>query len=418
MRLLLAAIFMSLCVPSLWAQEAGPLYLDPENAVGAKASVLFSDIELIPLETTDESYFSNTVDFVVTPEYFVFLDNISNAVLIFDRQGKFVHRYKKKKYALQSIQYLPAKNALFITGRNKNYTIRDMKAQQMIAQPGKRNFAKYTSLELLHLDKDSGYRVESLPVPKFSLANLIAFGDQYLFVSERYNKYIKDTTAYHLYIAEGNEVVKSYFPYLNIPKLAPYYEGVNFSVNPSPDGSSLLIQKEFDNTIYKLTKDSLAVLYRFVFPADQSMSGDFLNTLYKNNIEFNTAKNKNKKVIAGYNNIMEHGNLLFFSFNRLSYASNSFLFNKSDNKLLDLSKITSDSTVYFLPPAIFTRISQQDAGHVYSRISSTELLREKDKLLAKKDELPEKVRELLKNYSKFDNPVIIQLKVNNPATAQ
>ncbi len=417
MRSLIAILFAVFYTPVMLAQEARPLYLDPENAVGAKASVLFSDIKLIPLETTKSSFFNNTTDFVVTPDYFIFLDGIGNAVLIFDRQGRFVHRYKKKKYALQSIRYIPATNTLFVTGKNKNYTIREMKAQQLVAQPGKRNFAKYVSLELLHLDKASGYKVESLPVPKYALAGLIPFGNDYLLTSGRYNKYIKDTVAYHLNITQGNQVKTTYFPYLNLPKLAPYYEGVRFSIHSIPDGTGFLVQKEFDNTIYKLTKDSLFVQYRFVFPADQSMSGDFLNTLYKSNIEYNAARNKNNKVISTYSSIMEHQDLLFFSFNRLSYASKSLLFNNTDNKLIDLSKITTDSTVYFLPPAVFSRIDRQDKNHVYTRISSTELLRERDKILAKGEDFPDEVKELLKNYNKFDNPIIIQLKVNHPGTA-
>lgn len=401
-----------------FGQDAKPLYLNPEAAIGAKASVLFSDIELIPLETTKASYFNNTVDFVVTPQHFIFLDNIGNAVLIFDKQGRFLHKYKKKKYALESIEYLSSKNALFITGRNKNYTIRDMKAQQLIAQPGKRNFSKYISLELLHLDNASGYKVENLPVPQYALNDLIPFGNDYIFTSERYNQYIKDTVAYHLNITQGNKIIKSYFPYLNIPKLPPYYDDISFSINRMPGDTAFLIQKEFDNTIYKLTKDSLFTLYRFVFPADQSMPGDFMSTLYKSNIEYNSAKNRNNKVISTYYNIMEHQNMLFFAFNRLSYASTSFLFSNADNKLFDLSKTTTDSTVYFLPPAVFTRINRQDEEYVYTRVSSTELVREKDKMLARGQHFSDKIKELLKNYNKFDNPIIIQLKVNNPGTAK
>src|SRR5690606_21354383 len=107
----------------------------------AKASVLFSDAELVPLQTTKASQFTNIQDFLVTPHHFIFLDNASNAIFIFDKQGRFLHKYKKKKYRLQTIQYVASENAVFITGRNKNYTIPDMKAQQLIATSAKKNYS-------------------------------------------------------------------------------------------------------------------------------------------------------------------------------------------------------------------------------------------------------------------------------------
>ena len=114
--------------------------------------------------------------------------------------------------------------------------------------------------------------------------------------------------------------------------------------------------------------------------------------------------------------MMEHKNLLFFSTRTVNYQRKDFLFNAADNKLYDLGKVTTDSAVYFLPSKIFSNISGQDIGYVYTRISGADLLREKDKLLSKNELLPEKIDQLLGKLNKFDNVIIIKLKVQPSIT--
>ena len=397
--------------PTILFGQDKALYLNPDNAPGAKASALFSEAELIPLQTSKASHFTNIQNFLVTPYDFIFLDNASNAVFIFNKQGKFLYKYKKKRYRIQSIHYAHEQNALFIMASNKNYTIPKIKAQQMIERSAKNDFSKYISLELLHLDDAAGCTAEELPVPRYALNELYYFNGDYLSVNDRYNKYLKDTVAFHLNIVHDNKIIKSYFPFLNIPKLPTFYRDINLAINPAVSESSFLIQKQFDNTVYELTPDSLYAKFKFVFTSDQTMPGDFQSTLFKNNIDFNAAVNKNSKVISGFYNMMEYKNLLFFSTITVNYQRKNFLFNSADNKLYDLGKVSTDSAVYSLPSKIFSSISEQDNGYVYTRISSADLLKEKDKLLSKNELLPEKINQLLGKLNKFDNAIIIKLKV-------
>lgn len=402
--------------PAILFGQGKALYLNPDNAPGAKASALFSEAELIPLQTSKGNHFTNIQDFLVTPDLFIFLDNTSNAVLIFNKEGKFLYKYKKRKYKIEFIQYVHAQNALFIKATNKNYTIPKMKAQQMIAHSDKNDFSKYVSLELLHLDDTTGYRVDKLSVPRFALNSLYFFNGDYLSIDDRYNKYLKDTVAFHLNIIHDNKVIKSYFPFLNIPKLPPFYKDVNIAINPTAEDSSLLIQKQFDNTIYELTPDSMYAKYKFVFPSDQTMAGDFQSTIFKNNIDLEAAIRKNPKVVYNIYNMMEYRNLLFFSTYTVSYAFKKFLFNSADNKLYDLGKITTDSVVYFLPSGIFSTIEGQDNDYVYTRISGADLYKAKEKLLSRNELLPEKIKQLLGKLDKFDNAVIIKVKVQSSTT--
>ena len=157
--------------------------------------------------------------------------------------------------------------------------------------------------------------------------------------------------------------------------------------------------------------------YKFVFTSEHTISGDFSSTLFKNNIDFRAAISKNNKVIFAFHNMLQHKNWLFFTPITLASRRNNLLFNTTDNKLYDLGKITTDSVVYFLPPRIFSTINQADEQYVYTRISATSLLNERDKILSKNELLPEKIKELLGKLDKFDNTIIIRLKVQ-PSTAE
>lgn len=418
MKKLIWSCCMVIAVLYAPAQD-NPLYLNPENALGAKAAVLFSDAELVPLETTKASYFSNIVDFLVTPNHYIFLDNVANAVFIFDKQGRFLHKYKKKKYELHSIQYIRSENAVFITGQNKNYTIPELKAQQMMAKSTKTDFTKYKSFDLLYLNPESRYKIKSLHVPRQALINAAYyFNGSYITINNRYNKYLNDTVAYHLNIVDNNKVTRPYFPFFNITRLPSFYEPVYFAIDNTTSDTNFFIQKQFDNTVYKLTADSLIAQYRFVFPADQTMQNDFQTTLFKDNIDYNTAKNKNNKAVSGLYNMLEHQHYFFFSTYALSSARKNFIFNTIDKKLYDLGKVTSDSTMLFLPTKIFSTMSERDADYVYTRISAADLIKEKEKMLQKNQALPQNIQQLLARIDKFDNAIIVKLKVQTLTSAK
>jgi hypothetical protein len=283
--------------------------------------------------------------------------------------------------------------------------------------PGKRDFSKYINLELLHLDDAARYTIQSLPVPRYAMDRLYYYNGDYLSVNDRYNKYLKDTVAYHLNIVRDNKVIRSYFPFLNIPKLSSYYADVSFVINNTSEDACVLVQKELDHTIYKLTPDSLHEAYKFVFTAAHTMPADFYSTLFKNNIDYRTVINKNNKVIFAFHNMMQYKDFVFFTAITLASRRNYLVFNSADKKLYDLGKFTTDSAVYFLPSRVFTSITERDNEYVYTKVSAADLLREKNKIQSKNEVLPGYIKELLGKLDKFDNPIIIRLKLQ-PSTGQ
>lgn len=415
MRYFLIAAWITLLSKPVAAQDES-LYIVPENALGIKAANLFSEIRLIPLETTTTSYFNNMADFVVTPDRLIFMDNESNAILIFNKEGKFLHKYKKKKYKIGALQYSYAKNALFFTSTNKNYTIPLPRAQQMIQQPGKRDFSKYKNIELLYLDEKENYRVEKLPVPHYALSPLYYMNGRYLLQNVRYNKYVKDTVLYHLNIMNGNEKVAAYFPFLNVAKLPTDFEDVQINIDRTLNDSTLYIQKSYDNTLYKLVNDSLTPAYTFVFPAANTMPAAFYTTAFRNNIDFTSYKTKYGKAIRSFFNIIDLKTVLFFGMNDNAWGHKRYVFNKTSSSLYDLSKTTSDSSTYYLSTGVFSKISNYDNDYVYTFISPGDLLKEKTAILSKYNDAPPlPLKQLFESIGKFSNPIIIQLKVNPAA---
>ena len=392
-------------------------YIDPDQAIGIKASNLFSAIRLIPLQTTKESNFTNMADFVVTPDRLIFTDNESNAILIFDKAGKFLYKYKKRQYTLGGLQYIQSKNALFFTSRNKNYTIPKKKMQQMLAYPGSRDFAKYINIELMQLDSSQHYKTDKLPVPKYALQGIYYLDGTYIAEQNSYNKYAKDTVLYHANLFKDDQLTASYFPFLNAPKLPIDYDEISYTISRTLADSVIYIQRDYDHTIYRLSNNDIQPAYRFVFPATHTMPASFQTTAFKNNIDFTNFKNNHKKAIRKFFNIVDLNDYLFIGMNDNDWSQNKYVLNKNNAVLYNLNKITSDSSVYYLPQKIFSRLNNYDKDYIYTFISSDDLLKEKQNLLNKyKDGLPPELAGIFEKLTKFNNPVIVQLKVK-PNTA-
>ena len=411
MKLLVHAVCYLLFVMPCFAQQKS-IYLTPENALGIKASHLFSEINIIPLETTQESYFNNMADFLITPDRLVFTDNQSNSILIYDKQGKFLHRYKKRKYEIGPLQYIYSKNAVFFTSSNKNYTIPFAKKQQMMYKSETRDFSRYENIELLYLGEGEQYRIEKLPVPQYALNGVYYVNGRYLQQTSRYNKYVKDTVLYHANLIKDNGKTTSYFPFLNLPNLFTDYTDIRCNIDRTLNDSIFYIKKDYDNTIYRLVNDSIQEAYRFVFPATQTMPADFYTTAFKNNIDFENYKSKNGKAVKSFFNIVDLKEALFFGMNDNQWNYKRYVFNKHSSMLYDLSKITTDSSVYYMPTKVFSKLNNYDESYIYTYISSDDLLKEKANILAKyKNEVPSQLLKIFEGLTRFHNPIIIQLKI-------
>lgn len=401
------ALIFSISVIVTFSQDIKKIYADPATAPGIKASKFIESIDFIPLETTKESKYDNLSQLNICKNNFVVFDN--NTIYIFDKKGKFLYKFKNasKKYIIKDVQYVASKNALLIRSANKNFTISESKALQLIDRWKRKNISKYVLLQWLYLDHD--FKTETIPTPSFALNNVIYFNGSFLLRNHIFNKYRKDTIQYRIVQYDSNYSQKhSYFPYLNIPDIFPYYYRYIIPVSSTLSDSTELIQLDFSNTIYTLHSDTIEEKYCFIMPMTNTIQPNYNSLSFRNNIDFEKFKEKNSNAIAFFYSITEHGKYLFFSTCSLKYSNKNFLFYQ--NILYSLNNLTTDSSIYNLPPNLFTNISQQDKDYIYTTASASILVQQKKNLLAQNN-ISRAFREYLSKLDENGNNIIIRIKL-------
>src|SRR3954467_7786076 len=76
-------------VISVDTSHVDTLRIDPLNSFGGSASEVFETANYIPLETTKESLFGSIDQLEVTDQYFIILDQNTNCILFFKKDGKY-----------------------------------------------------------------------------------------------------------------------------------------------------------------------------------------------------------------------------------------------------------------------------------------------------------------------------------------
>lgn len=406
-------LLVYLFVPkTIFSQTSIKIYADPENAPGLKASKFIDSIDFIPLETNKESKYENLNQFIVADSNLIVMDG-TNHVLIFDKKGKFCYQFKneKRRFRINNIQYVPSKNALLIVSYNKNYTISDIEKQKLVKKWQGRDISKYVSLEWLFLGKN--ITRQKVFAPSLALnKNITYFDSGFIYRNYSYDKYNKDSVAYRLVqYGYDNKLSHRYFPYLNLPKLWSSYEDyeLGLSIGSTPRENSTLFQLDFSPVIYELYPDTIVQRYQFVFPMANVMPADFSSLRFNNNIDFQKYKEKNKKAISYFYNMLEHDKYLFFGMNTLDDEGfDDFLM--MNNVVYSLGKLTTDSSIHNLPPNIFSSMSDQDKHYVYTYANASTILQQKTSLLAD-PHVSQAFKEYLNKMAPNDNHIVIRVKL-------
>ncbi len=89
------------------------------------------------------------------------------------------------------------------------------------------------------------------------------------------NRKFTDQAEYELKIYDGEKTINQYFSY-NKRNDAYYFKPEQISFFPTNDPGILLFTRPYNYGIYKLTKDSTALLYKLILPFENSLSKAFL----------------------------------------------------------------------------------------------------------------------------------------------
>lgn len=378
-------------------QDAQSLRIDPAGAKGGAAGQFAEKVSFIPLETSRQSLFGSIDQLEVTRKYFIILDKQTNAVLIFDKSGKF-----HAKIAGKQIGY---------DDRHSMYVFYYDKYNDLIQIPfGNQSFCYNMKGKLTKKIKIFSYGSVLFNMQH----NLTAYYDY------RADRRWNDSVAYELVVTNEKEIVQKYLAYNQKLANPPARDVLNshHTINFYPyNDTAAFFLRPYDYTIYDFTPHTFRPAYRFIFPLFNSLPPGFTTDSTRNGKRIGFLR-ENGSIIYGLSNTYQVGNNLFFKV--LGLASESFIYNLSSAQLICVEKISPDERCFFLPltdaASGGTEFKNKgflyaDDNYLYTSYSANLLLREKEATAGKQAQYPQQLAEYFRRQQhENDNPVLIQVK--------
>lgn len=372
------------------------IYIDPAYARGGTASEVFDTVAFIPLETTKESLFGEIWKMELTDDYYVIFDQNTNAILVFQKNGKFHAKITGK----------------MLKGHiASNFTVDQ--EQKLIALS-----VSSIPKKLIWMDFDGKIiRKTDTPEPSYSFASLNAATILYSPWAYLKKDVKADSTNYRIKYLKNAAIGKGFLPF----KVKPagirvmsamqrpnyfYYSGIR---------NNLLFIGENDYNIQALNDSGLQKVYRVIFPLELSLPADFqTNPLYTEKKE--VYLRENHKIIQALRNAYIARNHLFFE-TLMGYFSNSdsYLgYNLKTRNIISLGRVTSDNSTYFLPLIKGSGgIAGSDNEYIYSAISSLDMFGQMEANKSRHLDYPPGLQTYFAKQSRKSNQVIVKLRLKD-----
>ena len=390
--------------------------VDPANTMGGSASEIFETVDYIPLETTNESTFGRIEQLEVTDDLFFILDENTNCILIFKKDGKFVNKIKggdKKNPGGYSYHY--------------SVKIRDFKVNRFKKEIMFSSFDMDTRITTFHFYDFEGKKLRDIvkdpKVPGFDDAKFIA--KDLLISAPGLNDSKQEgiDTRYLLeYIRDLKEILYRSMPY-QVKGLE--VQGDLFSVASGPlfhfgIDTALFFIKSNDYNIFKLTPNKVEHSYQFIFPLINALPSDFVfNNAYKDK-RMQYLKDHPDAIYGIGNCFLVGDNLTFKVTNRnmVTEKQSSIIYNLKSGSLIGLGHITTDELSYFLPVADermlnYTGFVASDGKYLYSSFSSMTMFNAYEDNQVKNIKYNKVLADYFSRGKNIDNPVIVQIKLKD-----
>ncbi len=395
------------------AQNAKELYFQPGFASGASASKVFEEINYIPLQTTKKSLFGRIRKLLVSDKYYIIWDGDTNFIYFFDKTGAFVHKYRPRRCNIKSIELDRPRNAIFISGSDKNFNFSQAEIEKMMEDPTNKSFSKFTWSGYYDLNDVRKEKVKEIHDFSLALVSPVIFNhNQWAYSYTSADRKWKDITGYELNVHDGEKTIAEYFPY-NKKNDAFHYRASQISFFPTGNSGELLFSRPFRYSIYRLTKDSVSQLYTFIMPMDMSLPKAFFTHPFRTRNDVDQYRSQNGGLVWGIQNVHKMGDYLFFSldYNR-SWRERNFLYDESSGKFYNTGKINTDSANAYLP-ILPGSVQYNDGEYLYTSISSTYMFQSRDNNASRQPQYPAALQQYFEKGTRSNNPVIIQLKLKN-----
>ncbi|MGF7081126.1 6-bladed beta-propeller [Mucilaginibacter sp. UYCu711] len=386
------------------------LRVDPSNAMGGNASDFFTEVNYIPLETTDQSLFGSINKLVVTDDYFIILDRNTRSILIFNKNGKFHAKIK-------GTDNLPiwdfsvnrfAKEIRYSRDQYKTYTFCDFdgKTLRTIKTGGELAKDEVNDGNMRYFAADKGVSY-SFPNNVDSTSKYYkVYSRSLIMYSDEKNKVYAHGLGFDKKEGEDLNIISTgIWPFNSVGDTAFYYS------------------KPYYTNIYTIKPDAINLSYKFIFPFYVSIPGDFAtNPDYKKKqIEY---IQKHPKAIYCITNFYQMKNNLVFRTATWGWDNkeDNLIYNLKTGTLIAYKHILQDERSNFLP--IYddsnggntfnnSGILACTGGYLYTSASSLGMFQYREKYADQKAKYPPALDNYFKKGSRKDNPVIMQLKLKD-----
>ncbi|MBO9594437.1 MAG: 6-bladed beta-propeller [Niabella sp.] len=401
-----------------------PVLLDPATAKDTTLSCIFEETEIIPLETTRQSTFGIISQLVVTNQYFIILDTDTDAVLFFNRQGKFIIKYKNKpnRYRINFIQPDNDHHALLIFSQNRNYTLTAARLQGFLAKgPGALLSTRVMATRLYLNSLDSLY-TETLPPSTYLLTNPVALGTgRFAFSFIRSDGKNTGTQDYALKMMNNGNITQQFFPY-HTKTDSVFYGPAAYQCSffPTLNDSVFFISRPAQPCIYRLTPGSLTEAYQITGPktehasaTPEAFSFTAADRITISGITITSARSGRKDNLFlsntnTVNNFIDQKRFLFFNVRQAMGYYNYYVFDKKEQMLYNRNKLKADSSCYPFP--LQGPVLAFDEKNIYQGLSPRALFNLKKSAGSTRLHYEKSLSRFYDTGKPENNPVILRLK--------
>ena len=392
----------------LYAQDIPKLRIDPAQAYGGTVSEYFDEVEYIPLETTKESLFGDTPNFIVTDSSFIIFDIDTHCLIFFSNVGKFLSKIKYPSGIWPQVVFNYHEKRLLVNYQMGNIGMSEVYTSMGSLVDKKKNSVPEDDLRIItHIDDSTYAAINSCYFPP--------------------GRAPQDININLIELYKNNKLQKSIMPFNQKENmahcgLAPAHI---ISVSSAQDGT-LYLSTAFTHFIYKVTKDTIQGLFQLIFPSERTIPGSFLaiSDIKKLDSLRNTRWIRNDKLIISTSNISVNGNFLFFKIRPGEYiwtessvenAQYNFIYNLKSGRLSSYEHITSDIKSFYLPISNGPRTSVNGVvnmkGYYYTPISSLLMFAAFEKNKSRNPQYPPLLQEYFATQTRKSNPVIVRMKL-------
>jgi len=340
-------------------------------------SSIFSDFELIPLQTTEESIFSYIDDIkVIGDTLFIFDRTITKSILLFSKDGKFLNKIKKVGRGPGEYIY---PTGFDLDPVEKKAYIFDYQSKNIITYDFNGTFQKSIKLNEKYSSfiktKEGFYLFKPLPSINDSINDFI------ISYSNR----------------KGEIKWKSldYSDFLQWPRILELEVGGNFF----RDENDVKFFMKFCNTVYSIKQHSIRPY--LVLLSDKYMpTQEDLESLDVNKPSLLLLAYQNLLKFTKFTGFSENDELMFFKF-LIGLKEYKVFYFFNTNRIICTSNLLDDFT--FVNPTLF-RLSD---NYLIGFIDAIAVPRLKDNITRGKVRLPEKDIETLFQINAYSNPLIV-----------